>query len=113
VSWPGHGGNPNAQLITTEEVFAEVLTWFGGKGAFARQAAARAVRTFSANLNVRVLPQTTAGFHDALSLYESRLDKSYSLVDCRSMLAMRELGLTEVLSNDHHFEQEGFAVLFS
>jgi predicted nucleic acid-binding protein len=56
--------------------------------------------------------QTSAGFLDALSFYESRLDKEFSLVDCRSMLAMKSLGLTEVLSNDHHFSQEGFAVLF-
>lgn len=36
----------------------------------------------------------------------------YSLTDCRSMLAMRTLAISEVLSNDHHFTQEGFTVLF-
>jgi predicted nucleic acid-binding protein len=59
-----------------------------------------------------VLPQTTAGFQDAVAFYRSRLDKKYSLVDCRSMVAMQSLGLTGVLSNDHHFSQEGFTVLF-
>src|SRR5438105_965772 len=49
----------------------------------------------------------------ALALYEARPDKSYSLTDCRSMLAMRALGLTEALTNDHHFTQEGFTILFS
>jgi hypothetical protein len=28
------------------------------------------------------------------------------------MLAMKTLGLTEALTNDHHFTQEGFTVLF-
>jgi hypothetical protein len=28
------------------------------------------------------------------------------------MLAMRSLGLTEALTNDHHFTQEGFTILF-
>jgi hypothetical protein len=28
------------------------------------------------------------------------------------MLALRALGVTEVLTNDHHFTQEGFTVLF-
>jgi predicted nucleic acid-binding protein len=28
------------------------------------------------------------------------------------MWAMRQQGLTEVLTNDHHFEQEGFRALF-
>jgi len=46
-------------------------------------------------------------------MYESRLDKGYSLTDCRSMLAMKSLGVSDVLSNDRHFAQEGFNVLFS
>jgi predicted nucleic acid-binding protein len=29
------------------------------------------------------------------------------------MTVMRREGLTEVLTNDHHFTQEGFRVLFS
>jgi predicted nucleic acid-binding protein len=29
------------------------------------------------------------------------------------MVAMKSLGVAEVLSNDRHFEQEGFAVLYS
>jgi predicted nucleic acid-binding protein len=58
------------------------------------------------------LPQTSADFAAALSLYEARPDKEYSLTDCRSTLAMRTLGLSEVLSNDHHFTQEGFTISF-
>lgn len=59
-----------------------------------------------------MLPRTRADFAAALDLYEARLDKEYSLTDCRSLLAMRDLGLTEVLTNDHHFTQAGFAILF-
>ena len=59
-----------------------------------------------------MLPQSRADFDAAMALYESRPDKEYSLTDCRSMLALRALGLTEVLTNDHHFTQEGFAILF-
>jgi hypothetical protein len=28
------------------------------------------------------------------------------------MVALRALGVTEVLTNDHHFSQEGFPILF-
>jgi uncharacterized protein len=42
----------------------------------------------------------------------SRRDKAYILPDCASMLAMRCEGIVEVLTNDHHFTQEGFRVLF-
>ena len=47
-----------------------------------------------------------------LALYEARPDKDYSLTDCRSMVALRALGISEVLTNDHHFTQEGFTILF-
>jgi uncharacterized protein len=44
-------------------------------------------------------------------LYNSRLDKGYSLTDCVSMNIMREQNITQILTNDVHFEQEGFSVL--
>jgi predicted nucleic acid-binding protein len=61
---------------------------------------------------VGVLPQTRADFDAALALYEARPDKGYSLTDCRSMLALQALSVNEVLTNDHHFTQEGFTILF-
>ena len=61
---------------------------------------------------VDVLPQSRQSFLSGLALYEARPDKEYSLTDCRSMLAMKNLGVTEVLTHDHHFTQEGFTILF-
>ncbi len=60
-----------------------------------------------------VLSQSRASLLDALALYESRPDKEYSLTDCVSMQAMRREGLTDVLSNDRHFTQEGFHIVFT
>ena len=62
--------------------------------------------------DVDVLPQTRADFDAALALYEARPDKEYSMTDCRSMVAMTDHRLTEVLTHDHHFTQEGFTILF-
>ena len=44
----------------------------------------------------------------ALSLYESRLDKRYSMVDCIGMTVMGVENSREVLATDRDFEQEGF-----
>ena len=59
-----------------------------------------------------MIHQTRELFLEGLTLYEARPDKEYSLTDCISMQAMRHEGLTEVLTNDHHFTQEGFHILF-
>jgi predicted nucleic acid-binding protein len=70
------------------------------------------IRDLRSDPQVDVQPQSRADFDAALSLYESRPDKEYSLTDCRSMLALLALGLTDILMNDHHFTQEGFTILF-
>jgi uncharacterized protein len=101
-----------ARLLTTDEVLTELLNWFSGSGAVWRAKAAAMTHSLRNDPSVDVLPQTRADFDAALALYESRPDKDYSLTDCRSMLAMRSQGISEALTNDHHFTQEGFTVLF-
>jgi uncharacterized protein len=61
---------------------------------------------------VQIVSQTTDSFSAGLNLYRARLDKGYSLTDCISMETMRHEGITDVLTNDAHFEQEGFRALF-
>ena len=104
--------HPKARYVTTEEVLSEVLTWFAPTGPGWRAVAVKMVRSILTDASIRVLPQTSVDFHAALALYESRPDKEYSLTDCRSMVALRALGMSEVLTNDHHFTQEGFTILF-
>jgi uncharacterized protein len=101
-----------ARLITTDEVLTEVLNWFSGYGPQWRGQAATLIRDLRSDPDVDVLPQTRADFDAAFALYEARPDKGYSLTDCRSMLALRARGVTEVLTNDRHFTQEGFTILF-
>jgi uncharacterized protein len=60
---------------------------------------------------VTVHPQSRESFLAGLRLYEQRSDKGSSLVDCISMNTMRLHGITEVVTNDYHFAQEGFKVL--
>ena len=44
----------------------------------------------------------------AVELLKRREDKTYSLCDAASFLVMRNLGITEALTTDRHFKQEGF-----
>jgi hypothetical protein len=58
------------------------------------------------------VPQSRESFLDSLHLYQTRRDNGCSMVDCISMQTMRKEGLTQILTNDRHFEQEGFGALF-
>lgn len=98
-----------SSVVTHDSVLSEVLAHFSGDGRQARLAAVSGVRR--AALAHLVVPGDRALFIDALSLYEARPDKEYSLVDCMSMALMKQRGITHVLTNDHHFAQEGFVVL--
>lgn len=100
-----------AVIVTTDEILTEFMTFFSA-GPWQRSRAAATVRSLLADSEVRVISQSRESFLSGLSLYEARPDKGYSLTDCISMQTMRKEGLTEVLTNDWHFGQEGFNVLF-
>jgi predicted nucleic acid-binding protein len=100
-----------ATLVTAEEILAEVLGFFAGRGRHLRHAASALVECILGDPAIVVRPQSHAGFLRGLALYGARPDKEYSLTDCVSMLAMRQEGLTEVLTRDQHFAQEGFILL--
>jgi uncharacterized protein len=99
-------------IVTTDEVLGEYLIFFASAPETLRRRAAESVQRILANPVVRVIPQSRTSFLAGLDLYIQRPDKGYSLVDCISMQTMRREGLTEALTNDQHFEQEGFHALF-
>jgi predicted nucleic acid-binding protein len=95
-------------LITTDEVLAEFLNHFSAYGEPMRIQAAGTVRSFLSDPGMIVIPQSRQTFLAGLALYEARRDKEYGLTDCVSMVTMRQEGITEVLTHDDHFVQEGF-----
>jgi len=99
------------RLVTTDEVRIELLDGLAQRGAHLRKAAARAVRMILDDQRVTVHPQSHESFLAGLVLYEQRYDKGYSLVDCISMTTMRRHAISDFLTNDRHFKQEGFRVV--
>lgn len=98
-------------VITTDEVLCEFLAYCASHPLL-RKSAGLAVRDLLNDPDIRVIPQSRSSFHEGLALYNARPDKAYSLTDCISMATMRREHLTEVLTNDRHFEQEGFRTMF-
>jgi predicted nucleic acid-binding protein len=97
--------------VTSEMVLTELLNALSGRGGYLRDAALDIVDKLHQDLSVEIIPQTSQLFAEALLLYRQRQDKSYSLTDCASMLIMRQQNISDVLTFDRHFQQEGFNAL--
>ncbi len=61
--------------------------------------------------NVAIVWVGQEDHRSAIDLLRERPDKAYSLCDAVSFLQMRQRGVTEALTTDHHFDQEGFVRL--
>jgi uncharacterized protein len=95
-------------ICTTEEVLTEYLHYFAAWGPHFRSKAVLNIKNMFDNRTVWIVPQTADSFRAGFDLYRARVDKGYSLTDCISMQTMRREGMTDALTNDAHFEQEGF-----
>jgi len=98
-------------IITTDEILTETLNYFAESGEYFRGIVSREIEKILLNQNVEIIEATHENFLDGFELYRNRLDKGYSLTDCISMNTMREHAISDVLTHDHHFEQEGFQIL--
>lgn len=101
-----------ASLITTQDIFVEALNFVSGYGPTIREAMTKLLTSFLLLPNALVIDRSRSLFNKGWELYRQRNDKQYSLTDCISMVVMKERGLQRILTNDVHFQQEGFQVLF-
>lgn len=99
------------RIVTSEMVLVEVLNVMGSRGEAIRSKACEAIRRLRENPNVTVAPQTSVQFSEALAFYCGHRDQEWSQTDCASFQIMREIGLIEALTYDHHFQQAGFVAL--
>jgi uncharacterized protein len=107
----GISASETLTIVTTEEVFTELLNLLSSRGPHLRALAVGSVEALATHPHIEVVPQSHDTFLAGCALYNARLDKGYSLTDCISMVAMRARGITEVLTHDRHFSQEGFVAL--
>ena len=96
-------------LVTTRAVLLEVGNALSKQRS--RRMAAGFLRLLEQNDAIEIVPMTDDLYFKALSLFESRMDKEWGLVDCVSCIVMRERKIERVLTADKHFQQMGFQVL--
>lgn len=76
-----------------------------------RTAAIQPLESLEADPNVEIVQLTSALYVDAFSLFKSRRDKEWGLVDCISFVVMQQRGIQAALTTDEHFSQAGFRAL--
>lgn len=101
--------NEGRPLVTTDWILAEFLGFAAQPPN--REAAVKMVERLRQSAWVEVVPASREHWDEGFQLYANRADKSWSLVDCISMCVCQRLGITEVFTGDHHFEQAGFKIL--
>jgi predicted nucleic acid-binding protein len=99
-----------SQLVTHSYVLSEFVPLSQARG-LNRVASLAFVAGLIDHQDIEVIWVREVHHRLALALLQSRLDKTYSLCDAVSFLIMRERGILEALTTDHHFEQEGFRAL--
>lgn len=102
----------NVEIVTTDEIFVEVLNFLSAQGISMRRRTVEFIDDLMQNPHILVIPQHRESFLQGFNLYRRRLDKEYSLTDCISMTVMQRLKISQVLTHDNHFKQEGFIILF-
>jgi len=98
---------PAVKRLTTNYVLAEYTAL-----AHVRGVPRREIIKFSSRIlddkDVEIIWVGENLHRQAVALMRERTDKNYSLCDAVSFVVMRQRGISESLTTDKHFRQEGF-----
>jgi predicted nucleic acid-binding protein len=109
IAWALHLMRQEDLVITTEAVLLEWLNAMANPTT--RAAAAEGYRRTHNDSHIEVIAIERSLMESAVSLYQTRSDKHWSLTDCLSFVVMTQRQIGEALTFDHHFQQAGFRSL--
>ena len=105
------GQQKTRRVVTTNYVLSEILPLLTVRFRIRRARALKVIEVIRSVPWVEIVHVDEALDAAAWQLLENRLDKQWSLVDAVSFVVMKDRGITEALTTDHHFEQAGFTRL--
>ena len=97
------------ELVTTEAILLEAATALSGSRL--REYAVGAIERLW--YSAVVFPLAPDLLRESWEMYKRHTDKEWSWVDTISFVVMRQEGMTEALTSDHHFEQASFRALLA
>ena len=101
----------NRRVVTTNYVLSELIPLLTRRLRVPRERGLHYIKTLRSVDWIEIVHIDEGLDQEAWKLLTERLDKQWSLVDAASFVVMQERGLTEALTEDHHFEQAGFVRL--
>lgn len=101
----------NRHVVTTNYVLSELIPLLTVRLRVPRERGLRYIETLRSVDWIEIVHIDEVLDQEAWKLLAERLDKQWSLVDAASFVVMRERGISEALTTDRHFEQDGFVRL--
>jgi predicted nucleic acid-binding protein len=97
------------EIFTSEYVLIEVGNWLSR--ATDKSFFVQLLDYLKEDPQTRIIPASPELFREGFWLFSQRTDKDWSMTDCISFYLMKEKGIQEAFSSDHHFEQAGYRIL--
>jgi hypothetical protein len=94
------------QFITTNAVILELTNAFSAVRY--KPLAIRLIELVKTSEDWQIITIDELLMDKGIEKFKQVTDKDWGLVDCISMIIAKDLGITEIFTNDHHFEQAGF-----
>jgi len=98
-------------LATTNYILTELVALLSSRFHLPRKEVIKAMNALKSDAAVEIVHIDASMDNQAWQLLEARVDKEWSLVDASSFVLMKQFGITEALTTDHHFTQAGFIKL--
>jgi predicted nucleic acid-binding protein len=99
------------RLVTTTFVLAELTALLTSPLRWPKPQQIQYLEDIRQDSSTVVVSLSAAQEQEAWLLWSGRSDKKWTFADCASFVVMRQRGLAEALTTDHHFEQAGFVRL--
>jgi len=102
------GRQQGRKFVTTNYIIIELVALLTSPLRIPRSAIIAFIESLKTSPHVEIVHVDAMLDARAWQLLTERRDKNWSLVDSSSFVVMRQCGIMEALTTDHHFEQAGF-----